>query len=135
MADVTLYGHIDGIRYKEKSIFVTISEYRCGFTRRDGERVPDELLTFRVVFLANSRKYISTYFSAGNLVRVYGSLLPYVKKQDGGFAEGYTILGKYMELATYPKRSAGMERKLLKESVERPCGVPDVDSYLEEDVF
>lgn len=133
MADVTLYGHVEGIRYREKCVFVTVSEYRCGFTRRDGERVGEELLTFRVVFLASSRKYISTYFSIGNLVKVRGTLLPYVKKKDGECVEGYTILGQLIELATYPKRAALKERRVLKESGENPCGVPDVDEYLDDD--
>lgn len=133
MADVTLYGHIEGIRYKEKSIFVTVSEYRCGFVRRDGERVPEELLTFVVVFLASSRKYISSYFKVGSLVKVRGSLLPYVKKRDGTLAEGCTILGQLIELATYPKRSALVEKSAVRDSGEHPCGVPSVDSYLEDD--
>lgn len=133
MADVTLYGHIEAIRYKEKSIFVTVSEYRCGFTRRDGERVPEELLTFVVVFMSSSRNYIATYFSVGNLVKVRGSLLPYVKKRDGTTGEGCTILGNYMELAAYPKRTVALEKKLLREGVVNPCGEPDVDGFLDED--
>ena len=133
MADVTLYGHIEGIRYKEKSIFVTVSEYRCGFVRRDGERVPEELLTFVVVFLASSRKYISSYFKVGSLVKVRGSLLPYVRKRDGTLVEGCTISGQLIELATYPKRSALVEKSAVRDSEEHPCGVPSVDSYLEDD--
>lgn len=133
MADITLYGHIEGIRYNTKSVLVVLSEYRCGFVRRNGERVSEELLTFRVVFNANSRSYISSYFSVGNLVKVRGSLLPYVKRKDGTFGEGYTILGQLLELAAYPKRSAGMERRMLKESVAHPCGEPDVDSFMDDD--
>lgn len=133
MADVTLYGHIEGIRYKEKSVVVTISEYRCGFVRRDGERVPEELLSFPVVFLAHSRKYISTYFHAGCLVKVRGTLLPYVKKRDGTMGEGFTILGQLLELAAYPKRGVGLERKLLRAGVEHPCGEPDVEGFMDSD--
>ena len=133
MADITLFGHIEGIQYKEKSVIVVVSEYRCGFRKRSGERVAEELLSFRVVFLASSRNYISSYFSAGNLVKVRGTLLPYVKKSDGTLGEGYTILGQLMELAAYPKRSAGLEKRLLKASSESPCGVPDVDGFLDDD--
>ena len=133
MADITLYGHIEGIRYNTKSVLVVLSEDRCGFVRRNGERVSEELLTFRVVFNANSRSYISSYFSVGNLVKVRGSLLPYVKRKDGTFGEGYTILGQLLELAAYPKRSVGMERRMLKESVAHPCGEPNVDSFMDDD--
>lgn len=133
MADVILCGHIVGIRYSDTSACVSITERRQGYKKKDGTIVNDELITYTVYFKAYFRKFISEHFSSGSLVKVYGVLLPYMKDKEGNTIEGYTIIGKTIDLAPYPSSTLRMEKKRIKESQLHSTGTPNLEEYNQSD--
>ena len=133
MADITLYGHIEGIRYKDKSVLVTLSEYRKGYKRGDGVIVDDEVATYIVVFKEYFKRYIAEHFDAHMLVKIKGTMLPYAKDKDGNYCNGYTILGETINIASMPNRAVRSERKLLKESQSHAVGTPNLSEFEKED--
>ena len=134
MADVSILGHIEEIRYIENGILVRISEVRAGYRRKDGTVVKDEVLLFRVMYKSFLRKYIEQYFGIGSLVKAKGVLLPYYKTGDGEIREGVTILGQTLDIASYPSRDAVRDKRVLKDSTGVDMGEPDLDGF-SEDVF
>ena len=134
MADISLLGHIEGIRYVESGVIMRISERRAGYRRKDGSRVKDEVLFFRVMFKSFLRNYIQTYFDVGSLVKVKGTVWPYYKTADGEIHEGITILGQTLDIASYPSRDAVRDKRVLKESSGVDMGEPDLDGF-SSDVF
>ena len=133
MADITLYGYIEGIRYKDKSVLVTLSEFRKGYKRGDGVIVDDEVTTYIVVFKEYFKRYIAEHFDAHMLVKIKGMMLPYAKDKDGNYCNGYTILGETINIASMPNRTVRRERKMFKESQEKSSGTPNVKEYEQPD--
>ncbi len=134
MADITLYGHIVGIRYKETCVNVTLVERKLGYKKKDGTKVKDELLTFVVTFKPYFKKYISSFFSTNMLVKVKGFLLPYIKTNENETtADGFTIIGQTIDIAPYPSTNMVQERKLIKESQNDVIEAPDLQDYNQPD--
>jgi len=134
MADITLCGHIVGIRYKETCVNVTLVERKLGYKKKDGTKVKDELLTFVVTFKPYFKKYISSFFSTNMLVKIKGFLLPYVKTQENETStDGFTIIGQTIDIAPYPSTNMVQERKLIKESQNEIVGQPDLEDYNQPD--
>lgn len=133
MADVILCGHIVGIRYTETSAIVSLTERKQGYKKKDGTIVDDELLTYLVYFKAYFRNYISSHFNKGALVKIYATLLPYMKDHDGKTIDGFTLIGKTIDLAPYPSNTLRMEHKMIKDSLLHSVGTPNVDSYMQDD--
>ena len=134
MADITLYGHIVGIRYKETCVNVTLVERKLGYKKKDGTKVKDELLTFVVTFKPYFKKYISSFFSTNMLVKVKGFLLPYIKTNENEVSsDGFTIIGQTIDIAPYPSTNMVQERKLIKESQNEVTAQPDLDDYNQPD--
>lgn len=134
MADVTLFGAIERVRCGERVISMTVLERRLGYKRKDGVSVPEGVLSYRVLFKPSMRKYISSYFSTGDLVKVKGSFLPYCTNKDGDVKEGYTILGQTIEFGIYPKFNLDVERKMrmpVDSSISEMQ--PDVDDFMDDD--
>lgn len=131
MADVTLFGVIERIRCTETSVLVTLLERRLGYKRKDGVSVSDGVLSYRVFFKSSMRKYITDYFSSGNLVKVKGTLLPYCLGKGNEIKDGYTIFGQTMEFGVYPRLNLDVEKKM---SVDTTAGVmqPDVDDFMDD---
>ena len=133
MADITLYGHIEGIRYRENSVLVTLSEYRKGYKRSDGVIVDDEVVSYAVVFREYFKKYVAEHFGAHMLVKIKVTMLPYAKDKEGNYCNGYTILGETINVASMPNRVVRSERKMLKDSQSHPPGTPDLCTYTQPD--
>lgn len=134
MADITLYGHIVGIRYKETCVNVTLVERKLGYKKKDGTKVKDELLTFVVTFKPYFKKYISSFFSTNMLVKVKGFLLPYIKTNENEVSsDGFTIIGQTIDIAPYPSTNMVQERKLIKESQNDVVAQPDLNDYNQPD--
>lgn len=129
MADFTILGFIEGIRYNEASVSVTLSERRLGYTKRDGTHVADEIISYRVVFKTYFKKYISSNFASGMLVKIKGILLPYAKDSEGNTIEGVTLIGQTIDREAYPKNSIRIERKMIKESQGNIDEEPDLKSF------
>lgn len=134
MADITLYGHIVGIRYKETCVNVTLVERKLGYKKKDGTKVKDELLTFVVTFKPYFKKYISSFFSTNMLVKVKGFLLPYIKTNENEVSsDGFTIIGQTIDIAPYPSTNMVQERKLIKESQNEFTEQPNLHDYNQPD--
>ena len=134
MADITLYGHIVGIRYKETCVNVTLVERKLGYKKKDGTKVKDELLTFVVTFKPYFKKYISSFFSTNMLVKVKGFLLPYIKTNENEISsDGFTIIGQTIDIAPYPSTNMVQERKLIKESQNEFTEQPNLHDYNQPD--
>ncbi len=133
MADFSLVGFIEGIRYTETAAAVTVCERRLGYTKKDGTRVMDEIISYRVVFKSYFKKYISSNFTTGMLVKIKGIVLPYAKDASGKTIDGITLLGQTIDRDAYPRSSMRQERKMIKESSDSVEEQPDLDGYMEKD--
>lgn len=129
MADVTLYGHIVGIRYTENNVIVSVSEFQKGYRKKNGELVNDSIYTYVVGFPPYFKAYIADHFGKGMLVKVKGVFLPFGKEG----AEGYTINGQTINLASYPSNSSVKENKMRKESQSHAVGTPNLSEFEKED--
>lgn len=129
MADVTLYGHIVGIRYTENNVIVSVSEFQKGYRKKNGELVNDSVYTYVVGFPPYFKTYIADHFGKGMLVKIKGVMLPFGKEG----AEGYTINGQTINLASYPSNSSVKENKMLKESQSHAVGTPNLSEFEKED--
>ena len=133
MAVFTLNGHIEGIKYTENSVIVIVSEIRCGYTDSNGRKIEDEVLVWKILFPSGMRSYIAKFFSKGMLVDVYGIPKPYAKDHVGNITDGYTILGKNIDRASYQRTSVNIERKMVKDSHLGINEKPDLESYMRPD--
>lgn len=131
MADVTLFGVIERIKCSESFVSVTVLERRLGYRRKDGTQVEEAMLSYRILFKSNMRKYITGYFQHGNLVKVKGTFLPYCTNKEGVVKEGYTILGQTIEYGVYPRMGVDVEKKLVSLG-KGNLSQPDVD-FMEDD--
>lgn len=131
--DILFIGHIEGIRYTETAVIVTASERRKGYKKKDGTIVDDELLTYHFIYKPYFKKYISEHFSAGMLVKIKGTMLPYAKDHQGNIIEGYSIIGETINIAAYPSNNIRVEKRMIKQSQAASSEQPDLDAYNEPD--
>lgn len=133
MANFSVIGILEGVKYAPDSAIVTVSEYRRGYKKGDGTVVDESVLAWKVVYKAYFKKYISSNFHTGALVAVKGEISPYALR-NGEMVDGYAIKGQTLDLASYPK-NLRRERKMLRESqLSNPDNSrPDVASYGEDD--
>lgn len=129
MADITIYGHILGIRYTESNVIVSVSEFQKGYRKKNGELVNDSVYTYVVGFPTYFKTYIADHFGKGMLVKIKGVMLPFGKEGS----EGYTINGQTINLGSYPSNSSIKENKLLKESQSHAVGTPNLSEFEKED--
>ena len=133
MASWETNAFISQIKYlPNNSVLVYLDEYHCGYKRGDGSVVDEKYVTFKTIWKPYFKKYINEHFNNGMYVNVKGDMLPYCIENDG-IVDGYTIIGQTINLASFPKGSLRREIKMKKESELHSIGVPDVDSYLEND--
>lgn len=127
MADFQLLGRIEGCRYGETNVTVTLSEYKAGFKKNDGTRVEEKYITWKCIFKPYFKKFISSHFTSGMLVLVKGEIFPYAI-HNGEETEGYSMLGQTINLASFPK-NLRREIKMLKESQAHSTGTPNLEDY------
>lgn len=129
MADITLYGHIEGIRYTENNVIVTLTEYANGYRKRNGEVVDETVYSYVIGFKTYFKAYIASHFAKGMLVKIKGTMLPFSASSDNG----YTINGQTIDLASRPKSFAAQERKMVRESQEQDIEIPNINEYNKPD--
>lgn len=132
MAKFLVQGYIRSVRFLDDACLVFIDEFKKGFKRNNGTFVDDKYLQWKVVFKGYFKSYISKHFSNGMLVDIYAEVLPYAIEHDN-IVEGYSCIGKTIDIASYPRSSAKHEIKIQKESQIHSDDAPDLDGYYSPD--
>lgn len=128
MASFECIGFINNVKYLPDSVLVFIDEFRKGYRKSDGTVVDDRYITWKVVYKPYFKKYINGHFNNGMLVKVKGEVLPYVV-EHGQVLDGYSVIGETINLFSYPRASAKMEQRMLKDSLDYDGDKPDLDEY------
>lgn len=145
MADISLIGHVVGIRNKSKWVVLKIAERRGGYKRSSDVSVVSDFVEYRILFKPYMRSFIQSYIPVDSLVKVKGVIVPYVSGGDDstevGVVDGngkevrqsFSIFGQTIELFPYPSRSALRDRESLKICRNVDMGNPDVEDFSTED--
>lgn len=128
MAKFFVQGFINCIKYLPDACLVYVDEFKKGYKKHDGTVVDDKYLSWRVIYKGYFKKYISSHFSNGMLVDVMAEIMPYAVEKDK-VVDGYSCIGKTIDVASYPKYTVKMEKKMIKESADVGGEQPDLDSY------
>lgn len=128
MASIAIIGFIDKVKYLPDSAIVFVSEYRRGYKRKDGSYVDEKYIQWKTVWKPYFKNYINNHFNTGMLVEIHGDVLPYAIEHEK-IIEGYSILGKTIDLFSYPRSMAKQEKKMIKESQLHSMGEPNLDDY------
>ena len=132
MADFTVTGFINTVKYLPDAALVFIDEFKRGYKKSNGETVDDKYLSWKCVFKPYFKKYINEHFSNGMLVQVKGEILPYAI-QNQNIVEGYSVLGQTINLASFPRASVKQENKMIKESQMHDSATPNLEDYNKPD--
>lgn len=132
MADFTVTGFINTIKYLPESCLVFIDEYKKGFRKANGEIVDDKYMSWKCIFKPYFKKYINEHFSNGMLVQVKGDILPYAIEKEH-IVDGYSVIGQTINMASYPRASVKQEQRMQKESQLHGDGTPDLDGFNQPD--
>jgi len=133
MADFSVVGFIDAIKYLPDSCMVFVSEFKRGYRKsRSGEKVEDKYLSWKCIFKPYFKKYINDHFNNGMLVQVKGEVLPYAI-EHGKIIEGYSVVGQTINLASYPRASVKQEQRMIKESQESSDETPNLEAFIQPD--
>lgn len=132
MADFTVTGFINTVKYLPDAALVFIDEFKRGYKKPNGETVEDKYLSWKCVFKPYFKKYINEHFANGMLVQVKGEILPYAI-QNQNIVDGYSVLGQTINLASFPRASVKQENKMIKESQMHDTATPNLDEYNKPD--
>lgn len=132
MADFTVTGFINTVKYLPDAALVFIDEFKRGYKKTNGETVEDKYLSWKCVFKPYFKKYINEHFSNGMLVQVKGEILPYAIHNQN-IVDGYSVLGQTINLASFPRASVKQENKMIKESQMHDTATPNLDEYNKPD--
>jgi hypothetical protein len=132
MADFTVTGFINTVKYLPGAALVFIDEFKRGYKKSNGETVDDKYLSWKCIFKPYFKKYINEHFSNGMLVQVKGEILPYAI-QNQNIVDGYSVLGQTINLASFPRASVKQENKMIKESQMHDTATPNLDEYNKPD--
>lgn len=125
-------GFINTIKYLPDACVVYIDDFKKGYKKPNGEIVDDKYFSWKVIFKGYFKKYINEHFSNGMLVEIDAEMYPYAI-QNGKLIEGYSCLGKSIDISTYPRYSIKQERKMIKESMDGTYEQPDLESFNQPD--
>ena len=128
MADFTVIGYINNIKYLQDSCLVFLDEFRKGFRKKDGTIVDDKYLSWKCIFKPYFKKYINEQFNKGMLVQVKGEIMPYAIEKEH-LVDGYSVLGQTINLASYPRASVKQEAKMIKDSQMHASETPDLEGF------
>lgn len=132
MADFTVTGFINTVKYLPNAALVFIDEFKRGYKKTNGETVEDKYLSWKCVFKPYFKKFINEHFSNGMLVQVKGEILPYAI-QHQNIVDGYSVLGQTINLASFPRASVKQENKMIKESQMHDTATPNLEDYNKPD--
>lgn len=125
-------GFINTIKYLPDACVVHIDDFKKGYKKPNGEIVDDKCFSWKIIFKGYFKKYINEHFSNGMLVEIDAEMYPYAI-QNGKLIEGYSCLGKSIDISSYPRASAKQEIKMIKESQENDDARPNIDAYQSPD--
>ena len=128
MADFTVIGYINNIKYLQDSCLVFIDEFRKGFRKKDGTIVDDKYLSWKCIFKTYFKKYINEQFNQGMLVQVKGEIMPYAIEKEH-LVDGYSVIGQTINVASYPRASVKQEAKMIKDSQMHASETPDLEGF------
>ena len=128
MADFTVIGYINNIKYLQDSCLVFIDEFRKGFRKKDGTIVDDKYLSWKCIFKTYFKKYINEQFNKGMLVQVKGEIMPYAIEKEH-LVDGYSVIGQTINVASYPRASVKQEAKMIKDSQMHASETPDLEGF------
>lgn len=132
MADFTVTGFINTVKYLPDAVLVFIDEFKRGYKKTNGENVDDKYLSWKCVFKPYFKKFVNEHFANGMLVQVKGEILPYAI-QNQNIVDGYSVLGQCINLASFPRSSVKQENKMIKESQMHDTATPNLDEYNKPD--
>lgn len=128
MADFTVIGYINNIKYLQDSCLVFLDEFRKGFRKKDGTIVDDKYLSWKCIFKPYFKKYINEQFNQGMLVQVKGEIMPYAIEKEH-LVEGYSVIGQTINMASYPRASVKQEQRMIKDSQMHASETPDLEGF------
>ena len=128
MADFTVTGYINNIKYLQDSCLVFLDEFRKGFRKKDGTIVDDKYLSWKCIFKTYFKKYINEQFNQGMLVQVKGEIMPYAIEKEH-LVDGYSVIGQTINIASYPRASVKQEAKMIKDSQMHASETPDLEGF------
>ena len=128
MADFTVIGYINNIKYLQDSCLVFLDEFRKGFRKKDGTIVDDKYLSWKCIFKPYFKKYINEQFNQGMLVQVKGEIMPYAIEKEH-LVDGYSVIGQTINVASYPRASVKQEAKMIKDSQMHASETPDLEGF------
>ena len=132
MADFTVTGYINTIKYLPDSCLVFIDEFKRGYRKQDGTMVDDKYLSWKCIFKPYFKKFINDHFNQGMLVQVKGDILPYAIDKER-IVDGYSVIGQTINLASYPRASVKQEQRMIKDSQLHGSEIPDLDGHNKPD--
>lgn len=132
MASWSCLGFVEAIKPLPQSCLLIVSEYKSGFRKQNGEYEDDKYLYWNIVFPYYFKKYLVDNFSKGMLVEVKAEALPYLV-EHGTIKDGYSLVGQCCNRASYPRQTAKMEKKMMRESQDAIEDTPDLETYNQPD--
>ena len=121
-------GFINTIKYLPDACVLHIDDFKKGYKKPNGEIVDDKYLSWKIIFKGYFKKYISEHFSNGMLVEIDAEMYPYAI-QNGKLIEGYSCLGKSIDISSYPRASVKQEAKMIKDSQMHASEMPDFEGF------
>lgn len=132
MADIQVTGFVNTIKYLPDAVLVFVDEFRKGYKKPNGDIVDDKYLSWKIIFKNGLRNYINKFFNNGMLVTIKGEAFPYAIEKDA-LVDGYSFVGQTMNIASYPRSTARLEQRMVKESILHSSENPDLNAYNEPD--
>lgn len=125
-------GFINTIKYLPDACVVYIDDFKKGYKKPNGEVVDDKYFSWKIIFKGYFKKYINEHFSNGMLVEIDAEMYPYAI-QNGKLIDGYSCLGKSIDISSYPRASVKQEARMIKESQETSTELPNLDDHIKPD--
>ena len=128
MADFSVTGFINQVKYLPDACLVFIDEFKKGFRKSDGTIVDDKYMSWRCIFKPYFKKFINEHFNKGMLVQVKGEIMPYAIERDK-LVDGYSVIGQTLNMASFPRASVKQEHRMIKDSQLHASETPDLDDF------
>ena len=127
-----IQGFLNTIKYLPDACIVYVDDFKKGFKKPNGEIVDDKYFSWKIIFKGYFKKYINEHFSNGMLVEIDAEMFPYAI-QNGKLVDGYSCLGKSIDISSYPRSGAKQEMKMIKESQENSTDIPNLQEFTAPD--
>lgn len=132
MASFETTGFISAIKYLQDCVIVFVDEFHKGYRKSDGVYVDDKYMTYKTIWKPYFKKFIASHFNDGMLVNIKGEIYPYAMEHER-IIDGYTVLGQCINLASFPRSSVKVEKRMVQESQVGIEDAPDIDGYNQPD--